>query len=99
MNRERQFLHLMAAFMVFWIVPAAAMANCVCECVDGQVQVLCENATDRRPYCQYQTCPTVNYSTPPVGSQGALPLGTTSCQPTQVYNWQTRRYEWTEVCN
>jgi len=98
-RRQTKIPYLAATFLVIWITPTAAVADCVCECVNGTVQALCESTTDRRPYCAYQGCPTPNYSTPPVGSQRTLPLGTTSCQPVQVYNQQTMRYEWVEVCN
>lgn len=76
-----------------------ADARCECKCVNGEMQPLCERASDMPPVCPQRACPIVRPSTGPTPSlQPAPPFGTTECSPAQVYNPRTGKYEWKPVC-
>ena len=90
-------LLLIMAFTV-WLM-AESQAACVCRCVDGEIQPLCDSSIDLPPICPVTACALVPPSVKPIQPLGNLPLGTSQCSQRQVLNPSTRRYEWRSVCN
>ncbi|MGO4714923.1 hypothetical protein [Bradyrhizobium sp. 2TAF24] len=82
--------------MLALIVPADAA--CVCRCVDGQMQPLCNNTIDIPPVCMPTVCGIVPPSVAPIDMPRIPPLGASSCSQRQVQNPNTGRYEWQRVC-
>jgi hypothetical protein len=76
-----------------------ATAGCVCQCVNGQVQAICQSAIDLKPMCSPTLCPLVPPSLKPIDSPRLPPLGTTHCHNQQVWNPQSGKYEWQQLCN
>lgn len=89
-------------FRVFAILACLAALNanasCTCECVNGQVQAVCDNAMDLQPICSAQMCPMTTPSLRPMQMPTLPPLGTSQCRQEQVYNSMTGAYEWRELC-
>lgn len=73
-------------------------AGCTCECVDGQVQALCESSIDLKPICPPKICPQTPPAVKPIDAPVVPPVGTTHCTNKFVYNNETHQYEWMEVC-
>jgi hypothetical protein len=86
-------------FVVFAVlaVSTAAQARCVCECVSGHVEHICESAIDIPPICAPTICPIVPPSIAPIETPALPPLGTTSCHMTQV--WNGYGYVWQRLCD
>ena len=76
----------------------AAEAECICACVNGQVQTLCSSTLDIRPICAPQICPIVPPSIQPIAPPTIPPLGTSQCELKQVLNPVTKQYEWKRIC-
>lgn len=85
-----------ALYMVALATPANA--RCVCRCINGQVQGVCDSAIDIPPICAPQICPMTSPSIAPIPKPTIPPLGTTSCRQVQVLNSRTNQYEWRQVC-
>lgn len=79
-------------------LPAAAIAECECMCVNGSVQAMCSSAIEVRPICAPRICPITSPSVQPITAPRIPPVGTTSCHQVQVLNEYTQHYEWHEVC-
>lgn len=79
------------------LLPSGAQAECVCRCVNGQMQPICRSALDIAPFCPGM-CPLAGPSIAPIQPPMLPPLGTQSCQQAQVYNSYAGRYEWRTVC-
>jgi hypothetical protein len=95
--RRAMRLLLIMAFMV-WLT-AECRAACVCRCVDGEMQPLCESSIDLPPICPITVCAITPPSIKPIQPLGNLPIGTSQCSQRQVLNPATRQYEWRSVCN
>src|SRR3954453_18840949 len=55
---ERPNMRLLPAALVVWLLGvAAANADCVCQCVDGQMQPLCQSSIDLPSLCAPTICP------------------------------------------
>lgn len=74
-----------------------AQAACRCVCVDGVKQNLCSSTLDIEIPC-YGICPINPPAVAPLPSLKLPPLGATSCRQAQVYNSNSGRYEWREIC-
>jgi hypothetical protein len=86
-----------ASVLAFAIVPA--QADCVCQCVNGQMEPICENTFDLRPICPPTICGIVPPSIRPIDPPMIPPIGTSSCGPEQVENPDTGQYEWRTICH
>jgi len=84
--------------LVISLTPHDAGAACSCQCVNGRMQALCDNAMELRPLCPLAVCPLVPPSIQPLAPLMLPPLGTTHCAPQQVQNPYTRQYEWRTIC-
>ena len=78
---------------------ANADASCVCRCVDGEVQPLCDSSIDLPPLCAPAVCGLVPPSITPIQTPMVPPIGTSGCSQRQVLNPATSRYEWRSICN
>jgi hypothetical protein len=87
----------LAAVAIMWA--GSANAECVCGCVNGQVQAICERAIDPRPICT-NICVAAPPVTMPVPQLllPAPPIGATDCTQVQVLNPATNAYELRQVC-
>ena len=89
----------LALFMAAALAPTHSQAACVCRCVDGEVQPLCQNGFELRPYCtDLMLCPLVPPSLPPLDPPGALPLGTIECRQAYVCDVYGRHCRWRRIC-
>ena len=84
--------------MPFVFVPATVDAACVCGCVNGKVQPVCDSPVDLKPICARAHCPIPPRGKRPQPPASAPPLGATSCSMEQVLNPRTQRYEWRRIC-
>jgi len=73
-------------------------AGCRCVCMDGQVQAVCSSTLDIEPICAPRICPIETPSIAPIQTPRVSPIGTSRCVQKNVYNDNTGRYEWKEVC-
>ncbi len=109
-RRSLQFTQVMRrsllafAWLVFVVlgevvlVATPAKAACVCRCVEGIMQPLCDNTIEIRPICPPTVCPITPPGIPPITPPQVPPLGTRQCVQRQVFNPQTGMYEWRTVC-
>lgn len=81
------------------LLTASAHASCVCHCVDGEMQPLCESSIDLPPICAPTVCGLVPPAAAPIQAPVLPPLGTSGCSQRQVMNPATHRYEWRTICN
>jgi hypothetical protein len=88
-----------SALLLTFFFTRPANAACVCQCVNGQVQAICQSAIDLRPMCSSAICPIVPPALKPIESVKLPPLGTTQCHNEQVLNPATHKYEWKRLCN
>jgi hypothetical protein len=84
---------------VAMLFATAAHAECVCRCVNGEVQPICRSSLDLPPICAPQICPLTPPSIQPIQPPTLPPLGTSNCRQAQVFNPNTGRYEWKTVCS
>jgi hypothetical protein len=77
---------------------APASAACNCQCVNGQVQLICQNAYDPPVMCVPTLCPLPMPRLAPLVPPQLPPLGTKQCYPVQVWDPDTRLYVWRTVC-
>ena len=96
-GRRRLLLSTLALCFV-GIAISSAEARCVCRCVNGDVQPICESAIDLPPICAPQVCPLTPPSIAPIMPPTVPPIGTTDCGEKQVLDPYTGRYEWRPVC-
>jgi hypothetical protein len=83
---------------VLFSVSLDAAAACVCRCVNGNVQAICQSAIDVQPICSPQVCPVVPPSVAPIQAPRVPPVGTKTCNQEQIFNPNTSKYEWRTVC-
>jgi hypothetical protein len=89
-----------AAIFALGIVSAfstVAYADCTCQCVNGHMQPLCDNAIDLPPICPPTVCPIMSPSIAPISPPTLPPLGTTSCQQARVCD-PYGNCRWEQVC-
>lgn len=84
--------------LAFFVVAGEADASCVCRCMDGQMQPICDSTIDVAPICPMTLCEIAPPSIAPIPPTQMPSLGTTECSQRQVLNPATRRYEWRTIC-
>lgn len=104
----RLWLILAAAAAGVALGSSPAEAACACWCVEGKVVLVCDAAEEAKTatrcgkfkYCKpAPPRPAPGSWRPRFQSDSApLPKGTSSCEPSQVLNVDTRKYEWVELC-
>lgn len=80
------------------LTPIVVRADCSCVCMQGQVRAVCSGALDLKPICAPRICPVTPPSVKPIQKPRVPPIGTTKCVQRQIYNEQSERYQWREVC-
>jgi hypothetical protein len=75
-------LLLIAAFLLMMMT--GPQAECVCRCVEGEMQPICESAIDLRPLCPVTVCALPLPLARPIQPPVLPPLGTTKCTQRQV---------------
>lgn len=85
-------------FILFLFIPMPSEAACQCACVNGRQVPICERAIDLPPLCPPRLCPLVPPSIKPLNPPRNPPIGTKRCDMQQVWNDETRQYEWVQVC-
>lgn len=95
---RRCVLFAIAFVAMVFLLPADALARCVCRCVGEEVQALCDSTLDIPPICPPKICPIAPPSIPPIGPPSIPPIGTERCWQEQILNPYTGRYEWHRVC-
>ena|ERR1700691_1216397 len=89
---------LFASVLVLSAIDQAS-ATCICQCVNGHVEAICQSAIDLKPICSPTLCPLVPPLVKPIESPTLPPLGTRQCHNQQVWNPNLGRYEWVQLCN
>jgi hypothetical protein len=74
-----------------------AHADCVCRCVDGEMQPVCENAIDLRPICPPTICPIMSPSIAPISPPTIPPIGTSVCRQARVCD-ASGNCQWQQIC-
>ena len=89
---------LLVAGLFGLIFTESRSASCRCVCINGQVQAICSSSIDLKPICPPRICPIKSPSIRPIQTPVIPPIGTSNCRKEQVYNDNTRRYEWRTIC-
>jgi hypothetical protein len=74
---------------------SAAEAACACQCVDGQMQPVCDSGINRPMVCPPTVCRPPRPSVAPVIPP--LPLGGSQCKQAQVCD-AAGKCTWEQVC-
>lgn len=77
---------------------SAAFADCICQCVNGEVQSICSSSIDLPPICAPRVCPIVPPAVHPIDPPVIPPIGTNKCESKQVWNQYTEQHEWRLIC-
>jgi hypothetical protein len=88
-----------SAILLWSASPQFATASCMCQCVNGHVEAICQSAIDLKPICSPTICPLVPPSVRPIQPPTVPPVGTSRCHQQQVWNPNLGRYEWVTLCN
>ncbi len=91
-------MRLVLAILFGLVLAPEASASCVCRCVGGEMQPLCDSSIDIPPLCPAATCALPPPSIAPVAPLRLPPLGASHCSQQQVLNPHTSRYEWHRLC-
>jgi hypothetical protein len=84
--------------VTLWLaLVAQASAACVCQCVDGRMQPICQSSIDLRPICPATICPIMSPSIAPLNPPTLPPLGATSCRQARVCD-AFGNCQWQQVC-
>lgn len=92
-------MRLVLTLIFMSLFPGGSVADCVCRCVDGEMQAICEDVLDIAPFCPMRHCPLEPLELKPLPSLRLPPLLTKRCEHKQVLNPRTKQYEWRELCS
>lgn len=76
---------------------SAASAECICQCVNGNMRPICENSLDLPPICPPAICPIMAPSIPPISVPTIPPIGTSYCQQKRVCD-MFGNCQWRQIC-
>ena len=88
---------VLSALLFLAINTERADAGGLCQCVDGQMQPLCQSSIDVRPVCPAAVCPIAVPSIAPVKPATIPPIGTSQCRQARVCD-TFGNCQWQEVC-
>ncbi len=97
--QKSEFSKLILGSFLWLGASQIATAACICQCVNGHVEAICQSAIDLKPICSPTLCPLVPPSLKPIESPTVPPIGTSQCHNQQVWNPSLGRYEWVRLCN
>jgi hypothetical protein len=83
--------------LTLMLLGGTANAACTCQCVDGQMQPLCQSAIDLPPICPATICPIAAPSLAPLEPPTLPPLGTSQCRQARVCD-SVGNCQWQQVC-
>jgi hypothetical protein len=72
-------------------------AECICQCVNGHMQPLCQSAIDLPPICPPTICPIMSPSIAPINPPTIPPIGTSECHQARVCD-TFGNCRWQQVC-
>jgi hypothetical protein len=84
------------ALVLVLIGSAAAHADCTCQCVDGQMQPVCDSGVNRPMICRPTVCRPPKPSVAPVIPPIVQPLDGT-CKQAQVCD-PAGKCTWEQIC-
>ena len=90
---------LAVAFFSFSF-PATAVADCVCQCVNGELAAICSGNISVQPTCAPRTCPAPTANVSMMRNQTVSSRGGSGsdCAPRQVLDPISGKYEWQVLC-
>jgi hypothetical protein len=88
---------VLGAILLLGINIETADAACVCQCVDGEMQPLCQSSIDLPPICPPAVCPIAPPSVTPINPPTLPPLGTSQCRQARVCD-AFGNCQWQQVC-
>jgi uncharacterized membrane protein YeaQ/YmgE (transglycosylase-associated protein family) len=94
---NRRIPVVLGAFLLLAINIERAGAECVCQCVDGKMQPLCQSSIDLAPVCPAAVCPIAAPSIAPLKPATIPPIGTSQCREARVCD-TFGNCQWREVC-
>ena len=87
---------LTAALMT---VAGVAAADCVCQCVNGELAAICTGTIAVEPACAPRSCPApASNLSMPQNLQVSARGGGSDCAPVQVMDPISGKYEWKVLC-
>src|SRR5215471_18428744 len=98
-SREAAMRHAFsgASLCMALLLSVPAAASCTCQCVDGEMQPLCDSSIDLPPICPPSVCPIVGPSIAPINPPTIPPIGTSSCQQARICD-PYGNCRWQQVC-
>jgi hypothetical protein len=85
-------------FGLTWIASTVpATANCICQCVDGKMQPLCNTHLAVPPICPPTICPIMTPSIAPINPPTIPPIGSTLCRQARGCD-SFGNCEWRQLC-
>ncbi len=94
---NRRICVVLSASVLFALNVEGANAECICQCVDGQMQPLCQSSIDLPPICPPAICPIAPSSMTPLNPPTLPPLGTSQCRQARVCD-TFGNCQWQQVC-
>jgi hypothetical protein len=82
---------------VLLMAGSAAEAACTCQCVDGQMQPVCDDAINPPTICPPTVCRPPKPSVAPVIPPNVLPLGGWQCKQARVCD-TSGKCTWEQIC-
>jgi hypothetical protein len=77
-------------------VKLARLLGCICLCVDGDLQPVCDSPLDLQPICGYEMCGNPPPALKPLEPIQLPPLGTSKCGLKQVKIGGV--WQWVSIC-
>ena len=88
---------ILLALALLLIGGSAARAACTCQCVDGQLQPVCDDGIIKPMVCRPAICKPPKPSVAPVVPPNVQGLGGTECKQAQVCDTKGK-CSWEQVC-
>jgi hypothetical protein len=90
----------LAAVLFSFAFTGTAVADCVCQCVNGELAAICTGNVSVQPTCAPRLCPAVGGSVSMAQNRQASAQGASGsgCAPRQVLDPVSGKYEWQVLC-
>jgi hypothetical protein len=88
-----------ACFLILELFTSALVsAECNCACISGSVKAICSDLKEKEPVCTQRVCPIRTPPVTPPPTTRVPPKGVSKCVPMQIYNEETHKFEWKQIC-
>ena len=89
-----------AVVLFSFAFPGTAVADCVCQCVNGELAAICSGNISVQPTCAPRSCPAPDSSLSTARNQLVSSRGGngSDCAPRQVLDPISGKYEWQVLC-